>query len=123
MSKYFGEDALVELWQSVIGETVKAARVAVGSYVGKGTYGEENAVKLTFDFEPKFVLVLQNEGMLSGEYNSNVALFRPQTRSRTGTDVNSYIDVAWGENSVSWYSGTPAAQLNSEFTYYYLAIG
>lgn len=123
MSKYFGEDALTELWQSVIGETVKAARVAVGSYVGKGTYGEKNAVKLTFDFEPKFVLVVINEGMLSNEYNGNVVLFRPQTRSRTGANTTDYIAVEWGANSVSWYGDNPAAQLNSEFTYNYLAIG
>lgn len=123
MSKYFGEDALIELWQSVIGETVKAARVAVGSYVGKGAYGEENAVKLTFDFEPKFVLVLRNGGGLYSEYNTSMVLFRPQTSGNTGSSTTDGVSVEWGENSVLWYGGNPAAQLNAEFTYNYLAIG
>lgn len=123
MSKYFGEDALTELWQSVIGETVKAARVAVGSYVGNETYGKDNPNKLVFDFEPKFVLVVMDEGMLSNEYNTSVVLFRPCTRARTGSGTNDYISVTWGENSVSWYSDVYTSQLNSRFKYNYIAIG
>lgn len=123
MSKYFGEDALTELWQSVIGETVKAARVAVGSYEGTELSGKNNPVTLTFDFEPKFVLVVMDEGMLSNEYNTSVVLFRPCTRTRTGSGVNDYISVTWGENSVSWYADAYTAQLNSAFKYNYIAIG
>ena len=51
-------------------------RFSSGSYVGTGTFGEDNPNSLTFDFVPKIVMVFQaptsgstgNIQVISGEY-------------------------------------------------------
>ena len=36
------------------------AKIQTGSYVGTGTYGASNPCSLTFDFEPKLILIIDD---------------------------------------------------------------
>ena len=55
---------------SALGLT-NAAKIATGSYVGTGTYGASNPCSLTFDFVPRFVLIIEDYQVMlgSGEIN------------------------------------------------------
>lgn len=98
-----------------------AAKITHGSYVGTGTYGEANPNSLTFDFEPKLVVVN------SRGYGCTPIIM---VRGASGTYINdtsnsyAYISLSWGEKTVSWYCGEGAEdQANSSGTaYHYIAI-
>ena len=102
--------------------------IATGSYTGNGNHNSGSPVTLTFDFEPKLVVIRTPDP--SGQ-NGNVygtTLVRGATRQYNDTYgmYSSYINVSWGANSVSWYTtmGYPGDQLNTATTkYYYVAIG
>lgn len=97
------------------------AQVYTGSYVGTGTYGQNNPNELTFPFEPKAVLI-------SGDVPPGVYLawFLPPMKAAWQIDGGNYITISeWGEKSVSWYYGPSASgQLNVKgVTYHYIAFG
>lgn len=105
-------------------------RIAYGTYTGKGTYGEGNANKLTFDFEPKIVIIQHANGA-TGESTSSSAsdyimltLVKPQ-KEFYKMNGNATVYITWTGNSVSWVSyNTAAMQMNlSNTTYLYLALG
>ena len=98
------------------------ARVQVVSYVGTGTYGSSNPCSLTFDFEPKAVVI---QGCMNGYDNSTVMI-------RNATPINLNLSghlrlnsTGWNGKTFSWYSSSSAEyQANSSgYTYYVLAIG
>lgn len=92
-------------------------KIQTGSYVGTGTYGESNPNTLTFDFEPKLVMVVSQNSYSFGT-NSGIAWMGQPGAS------NGKIFTLSG-NSLSWYSsdGT-ASQLNNDGSiYYYFALG
>lgn len=121
------------------GVIVGGAMVATGSYVGTGTSGPANPITLTFDFEPKFLMVSHT---VSGTTNDFLGIFikgRSTSinfkQTSDSTDEN-YVGVnvtgstvTFLDNSVSFYNGTgsysfPAPQFNCvNITYYYVAIG
>lgn len=98
------------------------ARMAFGTYVGTGTYGESNRTTLNFDFAPKLLIVGSNPTsvmMVISYYDVNI-----------GYDVHNssggflFTNMVWGENSVSWYSKNASEQANvSGNTYTYICIG
>ncbi|WP_186566638.1 hypothetical protein [Lawsonibacter celer] len=95
-------------------------RVAVGTYVGDGTYGSAGASNLTFDFKPTLVLLF-----CPGD-SSRQAVCLPGTNGNAkafGAN-NSQVYVTWSGNTVSWYSpDSKQAQFNdTSTTYYYLAV-
>ena len=99
-----------------------AARIATGSYTGTGTYGESNPCSLTFDFEPKLVLVQTDS--TSGRY------ILPMIRGVTSTgpvcnaSAVEMVNITWADNGVSWYGSSAKYQYNtSGSTYHYIAIG
>ena len=142
---FLDETGLAELW-SIIKQ--KSAKVITGSYTGTGTYGSSNKCTLTFDFEPKLVIV-SNSHMGAGfgtSFNSTYSGAMVAVRPTTGihgsgslaTDIGSTSvkevrhTFDWGEKTFSWYTATQlagysmtaSAQYNkSGTTYYYLAIG
>lgn len=81
--------------------------IAVGEYVGTGTYGQSNQNTLTFDSAPSMVLVYGD--------NETLIVSSPNT---VGT---AYIQG----NQAKWYSTTSAEdQMNSSgITYNYIAVG
>ena len=101
----------------------KITRVALGTYTGTGTSGSEAPNSLTFEFEPKFLLIW-----------TSTDTYRAMGLS--GGNLVGYYSEKWGElfttwsgNTVSWYayvySGDGSRpQMNSNgTTYSYLAIG
>ena len=117
-------------------------KIAVGSYVGTGLGGAENPNSLTFDFEPKVMLLCTANGNLvsyKDDYSS--ICYYIGTTQMVGTSYSA--TGPWGPVSYSgrmmykmstdrktiyWYHGNAYVpqdiQANtSGTTYYYIAIG
>ena len=103
----------------------EGAQIETGSYVGTGLIGVDNKNTLSFEFEPKFVLVkCEGAATVQSNYGSffwvkdddKVFSFNLQN----GTDVQ----VDFSENTLSWYSSKNAnLQANAkDYTYLYVAI-
>ena len=118
------------------------ARIVTGSYVGTGTYGNANPNRLTFDFEPKIVVLTEmiSSGgayyVLFGNSETRQGVFAiyPERLSDSfagdrgfliedNTTSNSFAKREG--TSVLWYnSRTAHAQGNGNgWTYHYIAIG
>ena len=92
------------------------ARIATGTYVGKGVNGSNSPSTLSFDFKP--ILLFIN----SANDNISLIMMRPGTSSYYG--YYSPNGVSWGEKSVSWAAYYPNYQCNvQDQTYNYIAIG
>lgn len=113
-------------WRT-LATTNDLVKIAIGSYVGTGTYSSANPNSLTFDFEPKVVIIVQN----SHDNFPGTVFIRGQTLSGTiGENYisNSQLTVGWSGNTVTWYTNNSSykdrAQLNiSGNTYFYVALG
>ena len=129
------EDGLVTVDGSTI--TLPGVRIATGSYVGTGTYGQDNPNTLTFDSLPVLIIIFTNGG--------NFIIPGPELTQLSNTDtlnfwisgslvgVNTY---SWNEGEVIWYAigrQTPGGswssvknadcQLNTNnTTYSYIAV-
>ena len=102
--------------ESAIGTGGKTCRITYGSYTGKNVYGSGNKNSLTFDFEPKIVII-------DGKTYSNDVLVLISGCTMTSSNTNP-ITVSWSGKSVSWYSANNATyQFNASGTYYYIALG
>ena len=121
-------------WLNVIPYWAKeaGAKIVMGSYVGTGKNGASNPCSLTFNFEPKFVMltVQKNAGSgdmflpMGGYWQAGFLWHTGTAANRIGSTSNmTYFNV--NKNTLSWYSAaSPAAQLNdSSRTYEYVAIG
>ena len=95
------------------------ARIATGTYEGKGLSGPDNACRLTFDFKPLLVFVF------SAASQHTHLLMWPGGYSNAASSTPAI--VTWEERSVSWFTSPtliPAAQCNDKnVTYSYIAIG
>ena len=92
-------------------------RIAMGTYVGTGTYGPAAPNKLEFQFQPLAVAI-------SGEANGGYLWLYGNNYERV--DDSNVNTLAWSETSLTWYSGNPSAatQLNREGKIYrYIAFG
>ena len=110
---------------------VTASKIATGSYVGTGTYGINKPNSLTFDFEPKIVLIKPStNGTLSkywmcftnGLGTSGGGLVWGNESYTLGYKVS----YSFFGNTVQWYTtdnrSTPQAN-DAATTYGYIAIG
>ena len=96
-------------------------RIATGSYVGAGGYGESNAVSLSFDFVPMLIYISSDTAYYQP---GNSFLIRPLTKAH-GQNGN-VMTLTWAERGVTWYTTetTSVSQNNkSGQTYYYFALG
>lgn len=98
-------------------------QIATGSYTGTGTYGASNPNSLTFEFEPKILIVQTNGPAYTGAYavfvrNSNSAI-------TIWSDGLSVFVSGWGSKTIKWYNNNNVyGQLNeSGAVHNYLAIG
>ena len=110
---------------------VTASKIATGSYVGTGTYGINNPNSLTFEFEPKIVLIKPST-------NGTLSKYWMCFTNGLGTSGGGLV---WGSeiytlgykvsysfygNTVQWYTtdarSTPQAN-DAATTYGYIAIG
>lgn len=121
------------------------AKIETGSYAGTGTYGSSNPNSLTFGFEPKVVAVY-------GYWQSNVSRYFDMTGTsksnnniafipmsilttsytsgigftyRTTNNPSCYMKKSADGKTISWYHNSGATEQcnDSEFTFYYMAIG
>lgn len=137
-----------EFWEQVhkkdeVANLLKCrAQIVFGSYVGTGTYGEDNPCTLEFDSKPLFVMVYEKSmGSLSGDdddsYEAGYLIMAPYgaTSARRLTKIARFAysrvtdTFTWGDTTFSWYSAANTTemdgtgQLNAEgTTYYYLAF-
>lgn len=117
---------------TALGMLGEKTKIATGSYTGNGNHNSGSINSLTFDFEPKLVIIRTNEN--SGQ-NGNVygaTLVRHDTGgylhqyNDTYGMYSSYLQVKWTGNTVYYYTtmGYPGDQLNTATVkYYYVAIG
>lgn len=107
---------------------VTAPRIETGSYVGTGTYGGgDDAVKLSFSFTPKIVIV---EGT-TGSYGTAIFFYgatHADGTIQTASSNNARYAVSWDGKNLSWYysegGGSAGRQLNAAGSVYsYIAIG
>lgn len=107
-------------------------KIAIGSYVGTGTFSSANPNTLNFDFEPKVLIVVADGA--NSSYPGFVIVRGQSYSNGIGSYSNSAVGydlrTAWAGNSVSWYTnntfdhGRAYAQLNAEgVTYRYIALG
>ena len=100
-------------------------RIAYGSYVGSGTYGESNPVSLSFDFCPLLVFITSNS---TGGYPASpcILMRNINTAHPSSSDRESYrLSVSWSDNGVSWYGSNTAGQQENYNgrTYVYVVVG
>lgn len=118
-------DVLGNLIQIPAEQIVGGVQIATGSYTGTGTYGASDPNTLTFEFEPKFLMVT------SGGYYHLISIYGDTTTYLDDPSSSAHYNdtISWEGKTVSWYnsgksSTAPEAQLNiSGKTYYYFAIG
>lgn len=110
-----------------IENTVSGARVASGSYVGTGLYGESFPNVLTFEFVPKAVFIVPEA---TGDDFQGIVLMQGATmfggfgqfHGTSGTVFSGTVYISWEGNRVSWYS-SQGQQNTLGKTYYWIAIG
>ena len=102
-----------------------AARIQTGSYTGTGTYGQSNPCSLTFNFVPKFVLIIL-DGHINSQYlNIPSIAFYGQT---TGLSIDNEpgtgwmtCTMTWNNKRLSWYAANQDVQRNRQSKKYYWA--
>ena len=115
-------------------KSVTAPRLAVGSYMGTGTYGADNPTSLTFEFEPQLLFVFPNDSWLfNGNRRLTAVRGQKATSLRDASSSSVYIPVVlnWDGKTVSWYTTlgemdavSGADQLNAgNAEYFYAALG
>ena len=116
------------------------AHLAVGSYVGTGTYGQSNPTSISFPFVPVLVIVYRDEyGIapysnmawyesfvwVANESRIESAIFMQGSQGAGTYIITNYTTLSG--TSLSWYATyqmTPEAQFNSSGrTYKYIALG
>lgn len=118
----FVEDGVV----TDIDGNIVGPQIATGSYVGTGTYGQNNPNTLTFDFKPSLVVIAPSstdyEAQTPGIYIWGNALM-PTIGPQDG--VNNIVNV--DGSTMTWYAehsfNAAHGQFNTKITYYYIAIG
>lgn len=107
-----------------LGRLGAKVQIATGSYTGTGTYGADNPNSLTFDFEPKLVVIAGGGAAKMVAVNGETTCL---SYAPGGSSGNNFVTVTWNGNAVSWCfpgSGNAAYQLNTAgTTYHYVAIG
>jgi hypothetical protein len=131
----FRDDKILDVLGNLIGipsnQIVGGVQAESGNYTGTGSYGSSNRNRLTFDFSPQLVIVLNPIGygapptvMVRG---SDVAAL--DTESGSSSNI---LQVEWEANGVNWHTTVtgidsaqiPRYQLNTSGRIYrYVAIG
>lgn len=108
--------------------TMKASipHIRTGTYVGTDTFGEENPSRLTFDFEPKLVIIRKCSANMQGDVGADLLFWTKGTDSDYVSNSTRRYFTLTG-TTLSWYAkGTYASsawQMNSSDSYCYVAIG
>lgn len=109
-----------------LGKLGDKARIAYGTYTGTGKSGSSNKNTLTFDFEPKIVVV---QGLALNGYATYLIMLNGVTNPHVFQhNLHWGLTTAWATKSVSWYSSAETTGYFYQFnasgsTYRYIAIG
>lgn len=111
-----------DYWYTRLGQIGEGmTKTETGSYVGTGTYGQNNPNSLTFEFAPKVVFIYpknpsQNAAGVVAVYGTIYAI-----DYRTSQDIS----IIWSDKQMSWYSSSASTrQFNdTDVKYIYVAIG
>lgn len=118
--RVFGEHN-IDLAKTMLGAS--NIKIATGSYTGTGTYGVDNKNSLTFDFEPKLV-ILSSPSTYGGAviWYSGVEMM---VAIPIGTSSGYQIQFEQDGKTLKWYQvGEAAYQLNTIYRKYpWIAIG
>lgn len=121
-SSYAASDKWASTASHVSGwrEIVTGKYVKIDCYVGTGAYGKDNPNLLTFEFSPKFLIVMRT--------TEHMFLHKFQEKSyycNLSDDTQKSNMVTINGMKVEWYStDSAAAQANSSGVYYfYIALG
>ena len=110
-------------------------KIKIGSYKGAGTAGSANPNSLSFDFEPKLVIVVYGDATNNSEHDYYQLIMvrgaaKAQYRMSEGMSFSNVPNtLTWGERSVSWAftnsgSSYAAWQFNASGKQYnYIAFG
>lgn len=110
-------------------------KAAYGTYAGTGTYGKNNPNSLTFDFEPKMVVITQGaqsdvEGAYSAYSSTQDAMllmkYRVISWSSSSNVLGYSVAVKFDGKTVYWYTSQSNAYCQANATnayYHYVAIG
>lgn len=127
MGNLYPEQKYITILSDVFGNVLSVGpKIAVGSYVGTGTYGEANQNSLTFDFEPKFLVVYAPYDFGSDSSESSPLLLIRGFNGISGTPSSTWgrNTAVWNGHTVKWYGADGSYQHNmSSKTYCYFAIG
>lgn len=125
------DEALAKLRQLV--STVQAGvdngvKISTGSYIGTGTAGADNPCSLTFEFNPKLLIV---QRITLGSPAIILALYGvSQSYTAVLGTTFQQARLTWGDKTVSWYTISSDAgaksqmqlnQLNTEYAYFAIA--
>ena len=106
-------------------------QVYSGSYIGTGTYGQDNAIELSFPFEPQMLFVFARALSAQSAFGWVRGQADGFTISGSGNGtyiINRTTTIVWGEKTVSWYAtntvDNAGYHLNkSGVKYDYVALG
>lgn len=103
---------------------VTAPKIATGTYVGTGVYESSNPNSLTFDFEPKLLVLNEASNNNSGVLPVCAINGIKATTVQSGSSKH-VMRFTWSGKTVKWYAtGADTYQFNDDgVTYAYLAIG
>ena len=97
-----------------------------GTYTGSGEFGPEHPTSLTFDFEPKLVIVRPCEMSYSALLIVNLLVWYPGAKADT-YHSGFFRRLSLAGNTLSWYvegsEASAARQMNDTKDYCYIAIG
>lgn len=118
---------------NLLGRIGGAAHIATGSYTGTGTTGKSSPNSLTFNFEPKFIMVAYGmDTLISGHESKQMdglvllpAVGGLSAHTVSGSSSVNPVGSIVSGNTVSWWAGNNVSvQMNvSGRTYTYTAIG
>lgn len=121
--KEYIDQQINELKQQISETSIK---IATGSYVGTGTFGESNPTVILSDFQAKAIIILcseNNDGIIAIE-GSTKSGFVLRASSNGVTFTSSGGVIAFNEKSISIYANTALLQCNkSGASYSYLIWG
>lgn len=106
--------------------TASIPHIQIGTYTGTGEYGAEHPNVLTFDFEPKLLVVRTYDMPMWDLTAGDLMIWVKGSGEDTIDNRNTTRHITLNGNTLSWYvAGTYASavwQLNAG-KYYYVAIG
>lgn len=107
---------------------IEPVKIATGSYVGTGTYGQDNPNSLTFNFTPQIIFLDVRTVKDRNSIPQYYIMFRGAANA-FAKDTSSKNTLSWTDTGVSWYFGSRDSQAatrqfnQSGVTYHYIAIG